>query len=294
MSPLIVVKLATGGTHQQGAQMNEWHLPSLDPFWLWLVAVVLGFSGFLAVAEAVGILPRSVSRWLNKNRLSQTIETLRTLGLDVDAVRRRNIASIIPEQVDETTLAKRVKARLKPAIIKRRVMIGSVNSVPSKSFVNLMGACSDHRVATILARDLLAYWRTLLADETVALADDFDFVVTPKSGCLLLGYEFARAVGKPFVGYNSEPKFQVKGAPDFRAHFDASEIPPENSRALIVDDSTTGGGKATAIIQSLRKFDYQVSDFLVIFEPELKNSTGENSASKLRPLGVRLHSIVKT
>ena len=63
---------------------------------------------------------------------------------------------------------------------------------------------------------------------------------------------------------------------------------------MIVDDSSTGGGKAARLIRDLRACGWVVSDFIVVFEPQLKANTGQNAAARLQPLGVRLHSIVKT
>jgi orotate phosphoribosyltransferase len=72
------------------------------------------------------------------------------------------------------------------------------------------------------------------------------------------------------------------------------DLPPQGSRGLIVDDSSTGGGKAARLIKDLRNSGWEVSDFLVVFEPQLKVGTGQNAAARLGPQGVTLHSIVKT
>jgi hypothetical protein len=48
------------------------------------ISVLLAASAILVVAEALGFLPIRVSRWLNKNRLAQTIDILGKMGLDID------------------------------------------------------------------------------------------------------------------------------------------------------------------------------------------------------------------
>ena len=62
----------------------------------------------------------------------------------------------------------------------------------------------------------------------------------------------------------------------------------------MVDDSSTGGGKALKLIEDLRSCGWQVNDFLVVFEPQLKVPTNDNAAERLKPKDVVLHSIVKT
>src|SRR4051794_13232480 len=74
-------------------------LPALDPFWLWLIVVAIGFSGVLAVYEALGFLPLFMSRYINRNRADETIRVLRELGFDVDRIKRRNQLARLGEPV---------------------------------------------------------------------------------------------------------------------------------------------------------------------------------------------------
>ena len=122
---------------------------------------------------------------------------------------------------------------------------------------------------------------------------NIDFIVTPKTGSPLLGACFAGLLKKPFILHNPERKFE-SNPENPKAWFDFSEPPLPGSRGLIVDDSSTGGGKAASLIEDLRRFGWEVSDFLVVFEPQLKAATGQNAAERLRPLSVTLHSIVET
>lgn len=74
-----------------------------------------------------------------------------------------------------------------------------------------------------------------------------------------------------------------------RKWFDCAVIPPKGSKALIVDDSTTGGRMVLKVIEDLRKYGYDVSECLVVFEPQNKDAR-----KKLSDQEVNLISIVKT
>jgi orotate phosphoribosyltransferase len=136
----------------------------------------------------------------------------------------------------------------------------------------------------MFARYLETFWRDrLLTDE---VDPDIQFVVTPKAGSPILGYEFARNLNLPFVIHSSEKKFATE--PDeFSAHFDCIPPPLEHGRGLIVDDSSTGGTKVLELIDDLRRFGYNTKDCLIVFEPQLKEAR-----RKIREKGVRLHSII--
>lgn len=249
------------------------------------ISVLLALSGFLAVAEALGFLPQTVSRWLNRNRLAQTLAVLRELGLDIDRLKRRHIASSLVEHFQISELPMRVQKALEPLTLQKAVGVGGTEIVQAERYIDLMGATTDPRIATMFARYLETFWRNrILADE----ADpDISFIVTPKAGSPILGYEFARNLELPFAMHTHEKKFEV--SPDeFRAHFDCGALPAENGRALIVDDSSTGGGKVLELITDLRKFGYDARDCIIVFEPQLKEAR-----RKILDHGVRVHSITK-
>ena len=52
-----------------------------------------------------------------------------------------------------------------------------------------------------------------------------------------------------------------------RKWFDCAMIPPKGSKALIVDDSTTGGRMVLSVIDHLREYGFYVSECLMVFEP---------------------------
>ena len=156
-----------------------------------------------------------------------------------------------------------------------------------------MGATTDINVARAYARDLSALWRSLAGRAGAVANTNIDFIVAPKAGSPLLGSCFAELMGKPLLLHNHELKFRSRPE-DPKARFDCNVLPPAGSRGLIVDDSSTGGGKAVRLIEDLRHCGWDVSDFLVVFEPQIKATTRQNAAERVRPMDVALHSIVKT
>ena len=148
-----------------------------------------------------------------------------------------------------------------------------------------MGGTTNPVIAAMFARHLASFLRRCIVEQEVD--PQFDFVVTPKAGSPILGYEFAKHLGRPFAMHNRPAKFVVE--PDeFSAHFDCALLPRRGSRALIVDDSSTGGDKALLLIDDLRKFGYEVRDCLIVFEPGLKDAR-----RKILGKNIRLHSIIK-
>lgn len=261
--------------------------------WLWAISAILGLSGFLVVMEALGFLPARMSKYLNRNRLAQTLEALQAMGVDVESIRKKNTVVGLPEKSAAKTIQDRVKSRLDHIKIKGPLLIGNTEAVVETAYINLMGATSEPAVARQFARDLAAHWRNLIESNRDVANYDIDFIVTPKSGSPLLGYELAQILGKPFAMYSAEPKFR-KEPQIAESHFDCWPIPSKGSRALLVDDSSTGGGKAIAAVKHLRGFGFLVSDFLVVFEPLSKVETGQNAENRLKSLDVNLHSILKT
>ncbi len=243
------------------------------------------------VLEVVGLLPPWLSDKINRNRLRETMRLLKSFGIDVDTPRRAiSVARL--EQIPGRDLEERVRGRLETAKIKHSVVVGTQVSVHGDHYIDLMGATSDINVAKVYARDLSALWRSLAGVGGPVTNTEVDFIVTPKAGSPLLGSCFAELLRKPLLLHNPDLKFR-SDPEDPKAWFDCNELPPPGSWGLMVDDSSTGGGKAVRLIDDLRRCGWNVSDFLVVFEPQLKAGTGQNAAARLRPKGVMLHSILK-
>ncbi|HEV2567913.1 hypothetical protein [Sphingomonas sp.] len=271
-------------------------MPAVDQFlggWFNTgVLAMLGVATLLFVAEATNILHPKVAEWLNRNRLAQTMKLLREFGIDTETPRRVNEVARL-EQISGPDLAARVSGRLQHAKVGHKVTVGREVVVPIDDYIDLMGATAEPQVASLYARDLAARWRQLADVGGQVQNLPIDFIVTPKTGSPLLGSAFAALLRKPLLLHNPESKF--RSTPDDpKAVFDCGELPAPGARGLIVDDSSTGGGKAVRLIEDLRRSGWLVSDFLVVFEPQAKAGTGQNASTRLRPLGVALHSIVKT
>lgn len=249
------------------------------------ISVLVGFSAILVVAEALGFLPEWASRQLARKRLPQTLGVLREMGLDIEAVKRRNIAASMVEHTPSGDLAPRVKEALRSVTLKKAVQVGDTERVRAEQYIDLMGATTNPDTARIFARHLESFLRRCILEQGVD--PQFDFVVTPKAGSPILGYEFARHLRCPFAMHNRPTKFLAE--PDeFSAHFDCAVLPQKGSRALIVDDSSTGGDKVLSLIDDLHKFGYEARDCLIVFEPTLKDAR-----RKILGKNVRLHSIAK-
>lgn len=255
---------------------------------LWVLVLATLFQ----VLEMAGFLPAWASNWINRNRLRETMRLLREFGVDVDTPKRANQAARL-EQIAGDNLTERVQKRLATTKIEHKVVVGSQVAVKGEHYFDLMGATADLSLARVFARDLSALWRNLTGVGGAIANSDFDFVVTPKSGSPLLGACFAELLKKPLLLHNPDHKFRSDPT-NPRAMFDFAELPALGSKGLMVDDSSTGGGKALRLIDDLRACGWEVSDFLVVFEPQLKVKTRDNAAARLAPKGVTLHSIVTT
>src|SRR5271157_4478369 len=93
------------------------------------ISILVSVSAILVVAEAVGLLPAKVSRWLNRNRLDQTIAVLGELGLDIDRLRRRNASMLVVEHFQTGEFPMRLQKALEPLTLKKAVGIGAVDVV---------------------------------------------------------------------------------------------------------------------------------------------------------------------
>ncbi|MDD3856080.1 phosphoribosyltransferase [Sulfurimonas sp.] len=245
-----------------------------------VIITILGFSTIVFILEAVGFLPLEVSRFINKNRLGTTIDVLNELGFDVKEKRK------IINKCKTQDSSVRIKEKLKNVTINKEVEIGkSQNGHIYPEYIDLMGATTFKRNATDFARELNTY------KETLAHKLEFDFIVTSKLGSPILGYEFANLLEVPFVLHSEEEKFRLtEDSEDVSSRFDFGCLENKKlKKALIVDDSTTGGRKVINIIKDLKKYGFEVTDCLVVFAPQ-----GKQADEKLAKENVKLHSIVQT
>ena len=260
----------------------------IENFTLWVVILLLSVSTIVTLADALGFMPHRVSKWLNRNRLSPIIDVLKEFGIEIEKHKRINLSTDIKSFFDSSNIKESMLDELSAITIWGNVIVGRVESVSSEKYINLIGASVSPFKAELVARYLSTYWKNLLLKSDKIKTPNFDFIVTPKNGSPILGYEFAKLLNKPFALHSIEEKFKSESQAVHK-NFDFLNVPQEGSLALIVDDSTTGGRMVLNVIKDLRRFGYQVTDCLVVFEPTLKNARGLLSEND-----VELHSIVTT
>lgn len=256
-----------------------------DNFFVALVLLVLAISTFLSVLEWTGLMPRRLSSRLFKNRMRETLEILGEMGVDFKKQRQANfyfnLKSYFSNQ-DENT--KRTKEIINTFLKKGQFIVGKTHQLNVKEYADLMSGSCDPNHAISIARCLSTHLK--IKNEIT----DFDFVVTPKSGSPIIGYEFSKLVNKPFVLHDcNETKYTTSDNElSLISRFDSAIKLEQGKVGLIIDDSTTGGRKVVMLAEDLRRLGCVVSDCLVAFEPQ-----GKQGGNLLTSVGIRLHSIVK-
>lgn len=254
-------------------------------------AIILGLltiSTIIQVCDMCGFLPDWIRRKFRINKSLDTIEVLKELGVNINMHRRRNSIVGIPVDYNKDTIEKDIGHKLEEIKLDKNVSVGTVRKTELNYYIDLIGHSCDEKCAQAYARTLTSYWVGIVEGTQIVKDPVIDFVVTPKGGSPILGYEFAKLMDKPFVLHEESARFDSE-EDDMRKWFDCANIPPKGSKALIVDDSTTGGRRILSVIKDLRKYGYEVSECLVVFEPQNKDAR-----KKLSNQEVNLISIVKT
>lgn len=202
--------------------------------------------------------------------------------------KRKNAIVGIPRDYNQDNIQKDIEKKLKELTIDKKVSVGKIRKTELNYYIDLIGHSCSQECAQAYARILTSYWADIVENSQDVKNPVIDFVVTPKGGSPILGYEFSKLMNKPLVLHEEEARFDCE-KDDMRKWFDCAVIPPKGSKALIVDDSTTGGRMVLKVIEDLRKYGYDVSECLVVFEPQNKDAR-----KKLSDQEVNLISIVKT
>lgn len=253
-----------------------------------VILFILAFSTLIGILDFVGFLPGKLREFLQLNRSNDMIETLKKLGVDVEKQNRLNEYVKYPKDSFKETIEKVTYEMIDKFKINENIAIGHYRTKELTYYIDLIGATCEPQYAVYFARLLSTYWSDTIINTNNIKNCRFDFVVTPKGGSPILGYEFAKLIGKPFVLHEESERFQNRPE-DFRTFFNCSKFPQHGETALIVDDSTTGGKMVLDTIKHLRQFKYNVNICLVVFEPRIKDAK-----QKLERNNVQLVSIVKT
>lgn len=261
--------------------------PIID-FLTMLVLVILAISTVVSALDFIGFLPMKVKKSLRMSKVQDTIDVLKELGVDIDKYKRSIISTNYPKEYDsEQSIEKAVMKSLNPITIHKKIVVGQNRATQLKSYIDLIGYSCDRKHSKHFSSLLSTYWAYAVKNKSLVVNPDFDYVVTPKGGSPILGYEFANLIGKPFVLHELRPRF-IDNDDDFRYVFNCAGVPPTGSRFLIVDDSVTGAAMMLNLVGDLRSFGYEVTDSLVVFE-----LTNKDGRQRLYDQGVNLISLVK-
>lgn len=253
-----------------------------------VVLVLLGIATLIQILDLIGFIPKKWRYKLKLSRAQDTIDVLNILGININQYRKSNATVGIPVDYSKETVVDKTRDNLEKLKIDKLVSVGKVRQTELNYYIDLIGHTCEPSTAEAYARLLSSFWVDIVENTQEVLSPNIDFIVTPKGGSPILGYEFSKLLNKPLVLHELSDRF-VSNEDDMRKRFNCAEIPAENSNALIVDDSTTGGRMVLGTIEDLRKYGYKVTDCLVVFEPQNKDAR-----KKLADQGVSLHSIVKT
>ena len=253
-----------------------------------IILILLSISTLVQVCDMCGFLPEGIRKRFRINKSQDTLEVLKELGINTNMYKRKNAIVGIPRDYNKENIAKDIEKKLNELIIDKNVSVGKTRKTKLNYYIDLIGHSCSEECAQAYARILASYWADTVENTQNVKNPVIDFVVTPKGGSPILGYEFAKIMNKPFVLHEESVRFD-SAEEDMRQWFDCAVIPPKGAKALIVDDSTTGGRMVLDVIKHLREYEYDVSECLVVFEPQNKDAR-----RKLSDKEVNLISIVKT
>lgn len=256
-----------------------------------IVLAILMSSTILFVLEVSGLLPFCISERLAKKRIISQKLILEQMGINFTDEKRSRIRA---RAIDFFSNKSKSKIQVTEELISDYTYdngevfnVGKTHNVPLSKFIDLMSASTDPNISIKMAQILSSYIRNNPSLQ-------FDFIVTSKNGTPILGYELAKLLQVPCVFHvNSQEKFTCESKSNEYYQYSKFDVASKTilsprSKGLIVDDSTTGGRKVTALVNDLRELNCEVSDCLVIFEP-----TAKEVNKTLNQIGIRLHSLVK-
>jgi orotate phosphoribosyltransferase len=247
------------------------------------ILAVLAIAGVVQILDTSGFLPEFLAKWIARNRYESTLKALKQIGVrvDWDGERGAKLSTIIKNALSlkEPAYIVELRCLLEEDTHHTPVTVGDTTIFHSDCFIDAMGASTSPGRANRFAMIL----KTHHAQKGLP---DFDLVATPKTGSPLIGYEFARLTGKSLVLGATQ-----KGSSNVMGNHLCLDYPNnmtlKGKRILLVDDSTTGGGKMIKLIEDLRKDQAVIENALVLFEPQ-----GKGAKEKLAKINVVLHSVI--
>lgn len=251
------------------------------------ILIILSIATLVTVLDYLGWLPPKVRRFLRLNRVQDTMETLKEFGINTRAYCDATMPLRFPKSNDPVDTINCTIREMKHYLFNEKCAVGHTNRTEIPRYYDIIGAVCSPQKAEQFASLMTKYWGHFFKENSGKIELGFDFVVTPKGGSPTLGYEFAKLMGVPFALHEENDRIH-NHADNVRTRFDMEAILSIQKRALIVDDSITGGTMVNSTIKDLRKYGYNVTACFVIFEVCTKNGR-----AKLEENRVNLISMVK-
>lgn len=247
-----------------------------------VIVLITSISTVIAVLDAAGLLPQKIAKILIKNKLELTREVLKELGIHTQTTKETISRCLTTESLA------RLESKLSAITYNINAEIGETSrGYHFKNYIDLMGATTNESNA----RDFAGLLKTFVEKSSYVDLDSIDYIVTSKVGSPILGYEFAKNVKKPLLLHSPEKKFRTPNQDyNMQKNFDVGGCTQfKNKRALIVEDSTTGGRKVLEAVKDLRNNGLIVKECLVVFAPQ-----GKNAKEKLEKENISLICMTET
>jgi orotate phosphoribosyltransferase len=247
---------------------------------LWL----LSFATIIFILDVIGLLPPRFAKYLARNRYETVIMALQRMGVKIsieETEKKRTIVQRASEALGLSEPDYKVLLRqlLSEDTFDSKVGIGNSRHFTSDKFIDVMGASTSQERCLTYAKVLNTHFDS----------SGFDVIATPKSGSPILGYEFSRLIGKPFVLGAHMKVTDSQGIVGEHNYLDfPKSLTLTRKKILLVDDSTTGGRKMVELAQKLREAGAEVRTALVLFEPK-----GKGAREKLSTQGIELVSLTE-
>lgn len=236
---------------------------------------LLSIGGLIWLADATGLLPKSLSKLLNRNKSEATLRALKDLGVRVEW-ERESSAKLKPFQrllartgIREPAYKIQLWKMLEEDSYDGEFNVGRGSHFEHETFIDVMGGTANYKRAEAYARLLNSHAQTLSLKH-------FDGVACPKAGSPFLAYEFSKIKSVPLI-LGVEDKVRAAEHTDFHQQgHDKLDYPNDlkllGRTILLVDDSTTGGRKLVELAKNLRNAGAKVEQALVLFEPKGKGA----------------------
>lgn len=249
---------------------------------LWAVVIITASAHLIHLLDQLLGWPQFLVRLLEKRRQREVAEALRELGI-TPATKAAVQAAVRNDAVSRYNDPKeRCMTFLRTCTSSGKYLVGSVEAKMFPYFTDVMAECLKFGRTDECVHILTSYLRS----QNVNLKE-IDLVVGIKGGAPTIAFSLAERLEKPLALFRGSNQYKYNPAEKRPATlFDGDLL--VGKKAVIVDDSTTGGRKAFDCIDALRGAGVKVDEFWVMFEPLGKKTREHLKEQK----GVTLRSVV--